>query len=361
MLELNVILICIEAFFLLYRYKSERNRKIFIIITCIQVIILSGLRHIQVGMDTYNYMNMFERTKLYSWKYLWDKLIDVKNYSDDVEPGFYISMKLFQIFSNSFRTYLIVFACFVNIPLFVMIYKRSKEPFISVLLYVAQYFSFFSTTGLRQTMAVVFMAFLGLNCILKRNFIVFIILFLVSYTCHRSSLVFLPFYFIAYKKPTVKYFICCIVGIVVLFILRSQFTNLLATMGGYEEYSDQYEGAGTINFSIISIMILAISMWKYNKLMEIDKYSPVYINACIISCMLLPITFIDPSNLRAVFYYSIFTMILIPDVIHCFEGKDRTIVMAAIIILLLFMYFKNDHIYRFFWQPGIYDNLPSPV
>ena len=361
MLKFNIVLICIEAYFMLYREKSEKARKWFFILTCIQAILLSGLRHIHVGMDTYNYWNMFERVKSYSWSYLWVSLKTMVSTYEGVEPGFYLSMKIFQIFSKSFRLYLIVFACFVNIPLFVQFYRKSNEGLMSVLIYMTLYFAFVSTTGLRQTMAIVIMGFIGMDFIIERKLRSFLICVLISYTFHKSSLAFLPFYFIAYKKPSRPYFYICLIAVAVLFVLRRPFTVLLASLGGYESYGNQYEGAGTFNYSAKSLAILAMVIWKYKQIIAADKNAVVYINACIISCILLPITFIDPSNLRVVFYYSIMQMFLVPDIYISMERKDRAIMMFAIIALLLAMYFKGNNIYRFMWQPGIYNNNISPV
>ena len=361
MLKFNIVLICAEAYFMLYREKSEKARKWFFILTCIQAILLSGLRHIHVGMDTYNYWNMFERVKSYSWSYLWVSLKTMVSTYEGVEPGFYLSMKIFQIFSKSFRLYLIVFACFVNIPLFVQFYRKSNEGLMSVLIYMTLFFAFVSTTGLRQTMALVIMGFIGMDFIIERKLKAFLICVLISYTFHKSALAFLPFYFIAYKKPTRPYFYACLIAVAVLFIFRKPFTEFLTSLGGYESYGKQYEGAGTFNYSAVSLAILVMVIWKYKQIIAVDKNAVVYINACIIGCILLPITFIDPSNLRVVFYYSIMQMFLVPDICISMEGKDRTIVIFAIISLLLALYFKGGNIYRFMWQPGIYNNSISPV
>ncbi len=352
MLELNVLLICIEAYIFLYRYKSERNRKTFLVLTCIQAILLSGLRHIDVGPDTYNYVKKFEAVIDYSWEDLFKQLFDFKNYKEIVEPGYILSVKIFQIFSKNPRIYLIAFACFVNIPLFRMFYRRSSDVFLSVLVYQCLYFAFVSTTGLRQTMVFVLVNYIGVELIKKRKLMPFLITVAICYTIHRSALAVLPLYFIAYKKPTPAYFICCIGAIGALFVLKSQFTSILAFLGGYESYSEQYKGAGTWNFTIIMVALMAVSMIQYKLLVFQNKENVFYMNATIVAIMLLPLTFIDPTNLRVVFYYAMYVMLLVPEAVATFRGKDKRLVYLIVVVLLILLYMSNEHYYAFFWQSG---------
>lgn len=361
MLKLNVLLICIEGFFLLRINKSENKRKLFFILTCTQAILLSGLRHIHVGMDTYNYWQLFERVKNFSWGQLWECFRTGTSPYAEVETGFFITMKFFQLFSDNFRVYLVAFAAFVNIPIFVLFYRKAKDGLICVLIYMCLYFAFVSTTGLRQTMAMIVMCIIGYDFIEKRKLIPFLILVGISYTFHRTALAFIPFYFLAYKKPSPKYFLVCLGAMVILFAFRMQFANLLSTIGGYEEYTDQYEGAGTWNFSTIMIIMMLISMWRYKNVLETDSKSVIYLNATIFSCMMLPLTFVDPSMLRLVFYYSMYSMFLIEDLPYAFKKKDTETISWLIIAVLLIMYLRGMHIYKFMWETGIYSNIISPV
>lgn len=359
MLKLNLLIICLEAYFLLYQSKNANFKKTFCFFACLQAILLSGLRHIDVGADTFNYVGMFERVKGYSWEYLWDHLIHILEYEDDVEPGFYISMKLFQIFSKNARIYLIVFAAFVNIPLFVWFYKKSSNVFVSTLIYFSLFFAFVSTTGLRQTMVFVILCFIGTKFIEERRLIPFVLLTLLCFTFHRSSIAMLPMYFIAYKRPTKTYFLICSILLCLLFIFRSQYTSLLAAIGGYENYTAQYEGAGTWTFSFVMIAILIVTIWKHKTILTVNKNSVLYINGCLLACILLPVTYIDPTTLRVVFYYAIYTMFLVPDIILSFEDKEQKLVHLIIVGLLLFLYLRGFHPYSFFWDNGFYGRGPS--
>lgn len=64
---LNIALIFIWAFFLLKYKPSKNKKKAFCAIACVQWVILSGLRGMNVGADTIGYRRSFYRIGLTSW------------------------------------------------------------------------------------------------------------------------------------------------------------------------------------------------------------------------------------------------------------------------------------------------------
>ncbi|MBR5270825.1 MAG: EpsG family protein, partial [Clostridia bacterium] len=276
-----------------------------------------------------------------------------------MEAGFILSMKIFQLFSKSPRIYLIAFACFANIPLFRMFYMRSNDVFLSVLVYQCLYFAFISTTGLRQTMVFVIINYIGIKFTEQRKLMPFLMLVAISYMIHRSAIAVVPLYFIAYKKPTPAYFICCIGVIGVLFILRNQFTSILATLGGYDRYAKQFMGAGTWTFTVVMIALLFVCMMQYKSLIYQNKENVFYLNSTIIAVMLLPLTYVDPTNMRVVYYYAMYVMLLVPEAVASFSGKDRHIVYLLVVVLMIMLYIVKDNYYVFFWQSGYKHIGPS--
>lgn len=363
MLILNAVLLCAEAYMLGIIENREKHGKAFCVLACIQAIFLSGLRHIHVGMDTYNYWGMFERAKDQSW------LFYLEQFSPDVffqttEPGYFLSLKAFQLFSDDFRIYLIVFACFVNIPIFKMIYKECEYKLPGVLLYMSLYFAFLSTTGLRQTSALMLTTVLGFRYIRERKLVPYLLCCVLAFTFHKTALLMIPFYFIAHKKIKPLYLLFAAGMTAMLFVFRNQFAQFFFNNVAvwYEGYGQQYSTAGTPTFSLFTILIAIAAIVMYKPMSARNPESNIYVNASIVACIFLPLTFVDPSNLRAVFYFSFYSIMLVPKIIAAFsKPRDRTIVYLLVVVLLMALIIKSSGIYRFYWQPGIYDEFPSIV
>jgi transmembrane protein EpsG len=73
-------------------------------------------------------------------------------------------------------------------------------------------------------------------------------------------------------------------------------------------------------------------------------------NAMYIALFLLPLTFVNPSAMRAVQYYSVFLMLLIPEIISVFKKEERIFGYFAVGCLLIALFIRLQPRYMFFWQ-----------
>ncbi len=358
--KISIVLLSLLAGGLLNR---DRDRdKVFCIIACILAILLSGLRHIHVGMDTYNYWGMFERCKEIAWTDILMGFLPSRFFSIKTENGLLFVMKLFQVFSSSFRMFLVVFAIFVNVPIFKMIYKESKHILVSILIYMSVYWAFISTTGLRQTVSIIVMCFYGLGSIRERNLKKFLLCVFIAFLFHKSSLIFLPFYFLSNRRMTQQSILVSLVVILMVAIFRSRIADaLLSFQGWYEDYVEQYATAGPRTFTLISAAILLLT-FMYHREIEQNCGNAMFLeNSAVMACVMLPFAYIDPSILRAVFLFSIYSIWLVPEIIDANQGKSKQLIMTLVIVALLFLIVTGTTPYKFMWETGIYSDIISPV
>ncbi len=357
--KISIILLCLIGAGMLN--KNRQYDKWFCVIACIIAILLSGLRHIHVGMDTYNYWEMFERVKDNSWNYILDGFLP-SEFFIRTENGLLFIMKCFQVLSGNFRLFLIAFAVFVNVPIFKMIYEESKHIFVSILVYMGVYFAFLSTTGLRQTVSIMIMCIYGLNFLRGKKFIKFMLCVFVAFLFHKSSIVFIPFYFLSKRKVTPRSILVSVTVIFVFIIERVYLAQLLFSFQGwYESYTDQYATAGPRTFALLSVAILVLT-FMYHRIIECNcKDALLLENSAIMACIMLPFAFVDPSLLRGVFYFSIYSIILIPEIIDANAGKSRELMLTAVTMGLIFLILTSSTPYKFMWEPGIYSDIISPV
>ncbi|WP_071120031.1 EpsG family protein [Romboutsia timonensis] len=350
---INIILILSWAVVLLNNNTSKRNKKIFCIIVIIQWILISGLRHISVGADTYAYMvNRFNKTINSSWQELFTNFHNIVFLGGEgKDPGYPILEKIFQIFSDNYQLFLIFIAMVFKIPMGKFIYKYSKLPCVSFIIYSCLFYSFFSITGHRQTIAAGIALFLGYELIKERKFWKFILLIVFASTIHKSIICLIPFYFIANKKITWRYSLSMLSSFILIFIFKNKVMKSLAFFAGYENYSEQFQGAGTWTFTFIFIMVILVALWQAPKILkENNKDITIWYNAIFMALLFIPLTYVDPSAMRIVQYFSIFIMVLIPEIIKSFNIKTQPIVYYTGISLIVLLFIKGNPQYLFFWQ-----------
>ena len=347
----NIALIILYGIVFLYTPKF-RNRKLFCAMASLNWILLSGLRHISIGADTYVYkVYSFEISRKLTWYEIFNSFcLFFKGESLIMEPGYTMLERVTQIFTTNYQVYLIVIAIIFTVPLGKWIYKNSREPLISFLLYSVLFYSFFAITGHRQTIATALVVLIGYERIKKKQLFAFLGLVAVAFTIHKSAIAFLPFYFLANKKITKNYLITMLAIFPVIFLLRFQLMNLLVNIVGYESYLFQYEGAGTWTFTLILLLVFVVTVWKHKTILSTNPQAIHYVNALILAVFFTPLTFINPSTMRVVQYYSLFLMLLIPDIILSFNKKERAIVYYVATGLLLLLFIRNNPSYLFFWQ-----------
>ena len=187
-------------------FSKEKNRKIYIIVVSIILILISGMRNMYVAEDTYNYFFKFVDAGSMSY----GEIFDIKK-----DPLFSLFIKIVRIFiGDHFQVFLAICSSFLIVPLGLFIYKESKYPLISYLLFISLGFYGFSMVCVRQAMSIGVLL-LSYNAIKNHQLIKFLICIIVASSFHLSALVFLLIYPLSYLKYNLKILFLYIVAIVV--------------------------------------------------------------------------------------------------------------------------------------------------
>ncbi len=364
---INLFLLIAEGMFFLLYLPQKRSQtaplgaaqpsargyvKVFCVLASLQWILLSGLRHLTIGADTYEYVSSFHRAKAVSWQSLWTNFTDVLFKGvEGKDPGFSFFEKFCNtVLGDQAQLYLLLIALLFFIPMGYFVYKYSAEPFTSFLLFSCLFYAFFAITGIRQTIATAFSVLVGYHFVVKRKFLPFLLLILLMATVHKSCLVFLIFYFIANKKLTKPYCAVMLALIPIVFLFKTQIKVFFVQLTGYEDYLKNFEGAGTYTFTLVLILVLIVALWRKNAILERNPQAVHYFNALFLAAVIVPITFVNPSAMRVVQYFSIFLMLLIPEIILSFKEKERPFVLVLIATVLIVLFARTNPTYLFFWQ-----------
>lgn len=362
---LNYILMLIEAAILIYnpKYKDNSNRedelrrkKKFIILVCCQWILISGLRADLVGNDTINYMRHFDMHSQLSWNTV---LSNFYNYyiegdeSLEFEPGFILFEKVLSVFTDNHEVYKFVVAIIFMGSMGRFVYKNSKNPLLSFLLYDGLFYNMFSLTGYRQVISVAIGIFWGYEFVKKRKPIPFFILLLIAATFHKSTLFFAVFYFISQKKLTKIYVIGAIITIMVMIVLRNPLFNLVKGIAGYDQYEGM-ENVNQTNFLLMFSVLVILCIWRYRYIIPKHPDAKIYYNGLIMSGAMIPLAMASPTSMRLVYDFAFQLMFLLPLVIDSFpKNKDRALIYLAMLTVFGYFIAVKTPAYIFFWQDNM--------
>lgn len=355
---LNIFLILLLGYFLIYTHPSEAKKKWFCIIAGVQWGLLSGLRASSVGSDTLGYLKMFDRVGTTSWNDILTSFFEVyfrgrtpmtstENFLYK-DPGYLIFQKIIHLFTDNSQVYLFIVAVLLFASLAYFVYKNSEDPVFSYVLFSTLFYSFYAITGIRQTLATVLIVFIGFEFIKSRKIWKFFIVAIIAYTLHKSSIVFIPFYFLAVKKITWKY-IGVISGLTAIFLsLGSGFILSIGALLGYER--DSVYQANTAAYTMVMGIVGIAAAFFFQMIQRKEKHKNMTLNATILASALTFFTVIDQSMMRVQQYYALFLMLSIPDILNCFETRSRRVLRILCILVLILYLIRNNPQYAFFWQ-----------
>lgn len=170
---------------------------------------------------------------------------------------------------------------------------------------------------------------------------------LIAFTIHKSSICLLPFYFISQKKITRKYILFVLALLPIVAVFRNQFLDLLNFISGYEYEELSTSGAKGFTFFYFAIVIVSLILLRYVR--ENSKTIKCITMHCF-RYAVYSISFVNPSLMRVVQYFSVYLMLLVPELIMCVQKKYRNLVYIAIVIVLMIITNIYTSNYSFFWQ-----------
>lgn len=347
----NIALICFWGFLLLYGKSTDKKKKIYCTIVAMQWILISGLRHISVGSDTDQYYYLFEKVKSTPWKTLlmqaWDYLFHGLEIKD---PGYPLLEKIFQIFCGDYQVFLLFIAAVFTISMAVWIYKNSSMPCLSFIIYSALFYAFYSVTGHRQTLATALIVFVGYKYIKEKKLLKFLVIAFIAFMLHKSSLVFIPYYFIAHIRITKPYVITMSGIIAVVAILGKRLYGPIALYMGFSEEQVDYAVGGAETYALILTFLCFVVLCVYPFIRKRREDANLLCNITFLTLMSSLLIFQNQGFMRIQQYYSLFIMITIPEVLLSLRKEERTLAYVAVTVILIAYLIKCHPYYQFFFM-----------
>ncbi|WP_276861676.1 EpsG family protein [Anaerococcus tetradius] len=303
------------------------SRKLSFFSCFIFILLLGVLRHELLGVDVKVYKNYFMGLYAdYNIKYF------IGNLKYDI--GYITLNKLIFLLSNNFRIFEIVVFCTTFGIFSLIIYKESKYPALSFLIYIALDFIGFNMCILRQAVACT-LCFLAYYFLEKNKKIQYILLVILAITFHKTAILFFLTYFLSLNKENISSYAK---NLIYIFIFYLGFNLILPKLIGIytNDYSDTIiagQGFNLLLFYLIAVMIMRLIYNKECSNIDMMRYESsfgtVYMQIGALSFALFT---------RITKYFAIIFTLSIPNIVYKSKYRSLYIVIYCIMFSILYIY-----------------------
>lgn len=329
------------------KHKGKRNL-FFVFASFFAIILFQSLRKWTVGIDVVTYLNFFERLSA-------ESMMDFSAEFYTIETGFLIYNKLIAWFTSDKQIFLVIVSASIFIPIGYVIYKNSKNFYLSIVALITLGIFNFSFSGLRQSIAIA-IVFLSFECIKKRKWVLFLGLVLLASSFHLSALVFLPAYPLYFLKIKKKHFLLILGFIAVVFVFKSLLIKFFIS-SVFEKYDNSELLVSTGAYTMFFVMLL---IYSFSIFVQRKRESSVTLNAYSNYMLVAVIIQIAASEsqvaMRAGYYYFIFITLLLPEIMATFKDKKvrNGLVFITVVLCMVFFYLTTNtsalNPYLFYWE-----------
>lgn len=337
---LLVLTIFIYLFGLNKVYTQDKYRKLWRKIYLIVCFILLGIPHVLKEPnsipDITEYIEGFKEISQHDLRYLLNNSLS----SLKAEKGYIILNKIISLFTDNPFFLIFVTSLIILSGYYFIIRKYSPCIWMSVFLFMmVQYPQSFYT--LRQHMAISIVLF-SYPFIIDRNFIKFLIVFLIAFSIHQSAIVFFPVYFLYNIKDikaliVLSFFLLLFVvtraDLLLEYIIQTLFTD-------YAYYLNGEESNWKMFALLTSVLLLRIIVMRSNFLHEgIDRLLSIIITvAVLVSYVGIGLPGISRLNM----YYSTCFFMVLPNTLFHLKNIYLKAAISMIYVIFFFMFFLNN-------------------
>lgn len=302
-------------------------------------LIILSVRSIFCGTDLLNYLGIFNSTSNLS----------LLNIFEDYNGNYLLFLvlnKLCFIISNDFQFFMFISAVISILPI-AFLYKKNSSDFLltmSLFLNVAPFQIFFS--GLRQSIALGFIAF-SFYFIKNKRKLSFILIIIIASLFHQSAIYCLILYPLYYANINKKWLFFIIPVICLLFVFKSQFFAVLVNFvsPSYFEKYNIIEANGAYSIFILLLFFLLYSFILPSR-EKIDREFMGLRNFLILASCIQVFVSINPIIMRINYYLLLFIPLLIPKVknyVNKYNIKIVKFISICMICFFIFYYFYNAY------------------
>ena len=338
-------------------YKKDKlgnlkfNSRLYVLLCCLELILLAGLRGYTVGADTAVYLDAID---YYGSLPFIDRLFASLVFPFDFEVGYFFLTKLCTFLFIGKSGFLFIVAILTYVPVFAAIYKHSSVPYISIVSYFA--FGMFSySLGVFRQMIAISILLCGWKYIVERRFFKYLLVVLLAMLFHSTAVIALCLYVlygIKWRRVILLLIPC---ELVLLFCGRYVVALAVKLLPQYAHYIggkfDQQGGSYLMLLLLNVVLFIAVIMSKRGRFKD-----DVVVCALILAVLLQAVGYSMALFGRVVPYFSIYLLFAIPDIVYGMGKNWRKPAGVVAVAVLLFLAYRlissNQYItpYYLFFQ-----------
>lgn len=313
-------------------------------------VMVAGLRY-RVGGDTLVYMSGFDSFPTLGELIYFD--FDRAEYN----PLWYVFVGFSKSINDSFTCFQIVHALVVNITFFHFFKKYCPRYYFSaILVYFFAYFCYFNMEVLREVLCICMLLW-SVDLLLKKRFLWYYLVCAIAFQMHFSAIlmVFLPFAFVVFKKPSWIAQVAIFGAIILLFVVVN-IPQLMISMffGGYNntanrilgEYLDASLNLGGILYDLAKYLPFLGIIWlrEHNDIEDEYDFVPLISCAVVFYAMAISIS----EMVRFANYFLPFYIVSMVNTLYGIWQKHQFRIRQVswiVTMLVLFVSFVNHTYY----------------
>lgn len=324
-------------------FDVNGRRVLFLLIAGMILSCVVGFRAEGVGIDTPTYYSLYEQVN--------------EGYKDTWLEGYLgIFFIYLSVFSNSIgldAPFLIfIYALLTILFTLVTVYRYSNHYSISIAVFLSGLGMFFFMHNVMRQALAISIVFYSLHFICRREQFRFFIAILAAYVVHSTALVFLPFYYLARFKFTIRV-LFCFWFVSFIFVFNTDLIisclNALSFMvpHNYADYladEKMYRMGGVSGFGLVFLLkqfMFPVFMAAYRKNSALLCKRSVYLFS-MFYIILVNVTLGLGLIARMIDYLGIFLILSIPMSVNDLVRKDQRCFVFILIWCLLFVIYLRD-------------------
>lgn len=309
---LNIALICIYALYFCRGEQTKLKRTLFIFLCFFQCLMIATIRY-NIGTDYYMYRVGF-------YKMAESGFSDMKY--EDWEIGYILLNKIVGSLVKHDGVFFFITSALSLSGTFYMIWRFSKNPFMSVFLFLNTYLFYLDLNYIRQGIAMSIMCF-AYGALQDRKLWKFLLLCALAATFHLPVLYLIPVYFITYIKLNLKTMPIYAAGLIVYFAFSDMVWNFIFSHF-HQEYADsRFIKYGIAFYYAIYPLLLCIAMVALVFYLKFDL--PKHFNVLVHLTLMMgfwQIVMTKHTLFERFSYYTMpFLLIAVPEAISIFRDK----------------------------------------
>lgn len=324
--------------------STRKTRENVLIIACIVLALLAGLRDVNRWPDTMVYVGSFLN---YSPS-IFNLTADSKPWGYS-EMGFYYLGCIVKVFTENSTLYLI----FISALTFLFLYKDFKKyciyPLFGLCAYLARFYTGRNLIQIRAGLSYAIILW-AVQYIAKRDWKRYFFWVFIAYLFHQSALIAIPLYFLCLMKIKKSHIVA---GIVVAFIIAGFFSGTVQSLVSdtsrdlnvgtsyLDEYYMREQGLANPMIYFQTVILLLYTYGEKALRIRTPNYDVIRTAYFYSTFILISLSVYTTLSGRTSSMFATLEMVIIPSLINAFARNSRWLAYSGIGVVLSVFFYLN--------------------